>query len=68
MKEYRLVLASSVGDRDGMALELSRESGEWLAEVFEDEQTGSRSVSFFTNDPIPLPLLEWLLAEASKQL
>lgn len=68
MNGYRLLLLSAVGERDGMALELSRETGEQVAEVFEDDASRARSVTFFTDEPIPLAAVEWLLAEAAKQL
>jgi hypothetical protein len=64
---YRLILASSVGERDGMALELTRADGTRLAEVFEDEDTGRRTVNVFERD-VPLEAIEWLLAEARSRL
>jgi len=42
---YKLVLASSVGERDGLGLELARDDGVCVAEVFEDDETGLRTVS-----------------------
>lgn len=68
MKGYKLVLVSAVGGRDGMALELSRETGEQVAEVFEDDESRARSVTFFTDEPVPLAAVEWLIAEAARQL
>lgn len=68
MNGYRLLLVSAVGERDCMALELSRDTGEQVAEVFEDEETRSRSVTFFTGDPVSLDVVEWLLSEAARQL
>lgn len=64
---YRLILASSVGDRDGMALELTRDDGRRLAEVFEDDESGRRTVTMFEPD-VPLEAIEWLLAEAASRL
>ncbi|MFV0459646.1 MAG: hypothetical protein ACK5MT_12850 [Actinomycetales bacterium] len=68
MNGYKLLLVSAVGERDGMALELSRDTGEQVAEVFEDDETRTRSVTFFTDAPVPLEAIEWLLAEAARQL
>lgn len=68
MNGYRLVLVSAVGDRDGMALELDTEGGEQVAEVFEDDATRERTVRFFISEPVPLPVVEWFLAEAAKRL
>jgi hypothetical protein len=68
MKGYRLVLASDVDERDGMALELSTESGEQLAEVFEDDATGNRTVRFFSDSSIPLDVVDWFLAKARESL
>lgn len=68
MKGYKLLLVSAVGDRDGMALELAEKSGEQVAEVFVDESTGYRTVRFYTDSAVPLDAVEWLLAEASRQL
>ncbi len=68
MNGYRLLLVSAVGERDGMALELSRETGEQIAEVFEDDESRARSVTFFTDEPVPLAVVEWLLSEAARQL
>jgi hypothetical protein len=64
---YRLILASAVGERDGMALELTLDNGTRVAEVFEDDETRRRSVSLFMSD-VPLEAIEWLLAEARSQL
>lgn len=64
---YRLVLASSVGERDGMGLELTRDDGVRIAEVFEDDETGLRTVNLFQQD-VPVAAIEWLLAEARARL
>lgn len=68
MNGYRLLLVSAVGERDGMALELSRENGDQVAEVFEDDETRARTVTFFTGEPVPVEAVEWLLSEAARQL
>jgi len=60
---FRLVLASSVGERDGMAIELTRHDGTRMAEVFVDDGSGRRTVHVFEGD-VPLDALEWLLNEA----
>lgn len=64
---YRLVLASSVGERDGVGLELTRADGGCVAEVFEDGETGGRVVNVFERD-VPVVAIEWLLAEARARL
>jgi len=68
MTHYKLVLASSVGQRDGMALELAEPNGERVAEVFEDDKTRQRTVKFYTLDPVPLDAIEWLLERAQTDL
>lgn len=68
MEGFRLVLASSNGDREGMALELQTASGEQVADVFEFEDSGRRTVRFFTDADVPLDVVEWLLAEARTRL
>lgn len=68
MSGYRLLLVSAVGQRDGMALELDDATGKQVAEVFEDDLTKERTVTFFTDRPVPLPVVEWLLAEAARRL
>lgn len=64
---FRLLLASSVGERDGMAMELVRDDGTRVAEVFEDDDTGKRTVTVFEGDA-PLDAIEWLLLEARARL
>lgn len=68
MDGYKLLLVSAVGERDGMSLELARESGEQVAEVFEDDATRERTVTFYTDQPVPLAAVEWLLSEAAHKL
>ncbi|MDF1605811.1 hypothetical protein [Nocardioides sp. YIM 152315] len=64
---YRLLLASSVGDREGMAIELALEDGTRVAEVFEDDETGRQTVNVFLSD-VPIDAIEMLLAEARARL
>lgn len=64
---YRLLLASSVGHRDGMALELGLEDGTQVAEVFNDDDTGRRVVNLFAEN-VPVEAIAWLLSEAEAQL
>jgi uncharacterized protein YuzE len=68
MDGYKLVLIGEVAPRDGMALELALDSGEQIAEVFEDGATRERSVRFYTDQPVPLEVLQWLLSEAERRL
>lgn len=65
--DFHLILASSVGNRDGMALELRHADGSWVAEVFEDDETKCRTVTLFEAS-VPLEALEWLLSEAKRRL
>ncbi|WP_435749015.1 hypothetical protein [Microbacterium sp. PMB16] len=68
MKEdFHLILASSVGERDGMALELTRADGEIVAEVYEDDASKARTVTLFESG-VPLEAIEWLLASARVKL
>lgn len=64
---YHLILASSVGKRDGMGLELTRSDGACVAEVFEEGDTGRRVVNLFEQD-LPFDLVEWFLGEARSRL
>jgi hypothetical protein len=65
---FSLILASSVGERDGMALELTRVDGERIAEVFEDDETGARTFTVFGEQQVPIAAIEWLLSEARTRL
>jgi hypothetical protein len=68
MNGYKLLLVSAVGSREGMALELDTVHGEQIAEVFEDEATKQRTVTFFVDRPVPLEAIEWLLDRARTEL
>jgi hypothetical protein len=79
---YRHVLASVVGDRDGMSFELwtsteadlvtgrpsPAQGDQWLAEVFEDDETKARTLTVFTDQPIPLAIFESFLSAARRDL
>ncbi len=60
-------LASSVGERDGMGLELTLADGEVIAEVFEREATGERTVTLFRPE-VPLQTLLWFLERVDAEL
>jgi hypothetical protein len=62
--QFRLTLASWVGERDGMSLELTAKDDARLAEVFHDDQTGQLTVTVFGDRPVPIDAMEWLLARA----
>jgi hypothetical protein len=66
--KYRLLLASDVGDRDGIGLELVGLNGDRLAEVFQDDTTGERTVSIFGDRRLPLADFEWFLRQATENL
>lgn len=61
---FQLTLASWVGERDGMSLELSTEDGTRLAEVFYDDDTREMTVSVFNEQRVPIETMEWLLLRA----
>jgi hypothetical protein len=65
---YQLLLASSVGERDGLGLELSTEGGYLLAEVFRDDVTGQFTFASFDETPLPLEALRWFLDVAEDRL
>ncbi|WP_253854008.1 hypothetical protein [Prauserella alba] len=50
-----------------MTIELTRDDGRRVAEVFEDDKTGNRTVSVFEQD-VPLEAMEWLLSEVAARL
>ncbi|SBN61862.1 hypothetical protein GA0004736_0759 [Curtobacterium sp. 9128] len=54
MAEYSFVLASVVGERDGMALELRDSSGDVVAEVFEADATGACTFSMQSGASVPV--------------
>ena len=60
-------LASSAGERDGIGLELTLDDGGVIAEVFEWEATGERTVTLFRPD-LPLATLLWLLERVDTEL
>ena len=62
---YSLQIASHVGARDGIALELlEKGSQDVIAEVFHDDESGELSFGWFHDHAIPLDVAEWFLAEA----
>ena len=66
---YHLILASSVGERDGMALELTRDlDGERIAEVFQEDETGIRIFALFVFEPLPLEILRWFIESVDERL
>lgn len=64
---FHLILASSVGERDGMGLELTNDAGECVAEVFQDDINDTRTFTVFGEQRLPIAI-EWLLAEARTRL
>jgi hypothetical protein len=65
---YRLVLASDVLDRDGLRLELLDQSGARIAEIFRDDENGSRRMTVFVQGPIPIDVVEWFVANSKDLL
>ena len=55
MRDYRTQIASSVGQRDGLALELIDARGERVAEVFrDDKRDGALTFNSFGEISVPL--------------
>jgi hypothetical protein len=63
---YRLLLASDVLDRDGLGLELLDVVGNRVAEIFRDDEHGSRLMTFFVVSPVPLEVVEWFVQSAKE--
>jgi hypothetical protein len=61
---FHLTLASWVGERDGMSLELSAQDGTRIAEVFHDDDTAEITVTVFAERRVPIEAMEWLLTRA----
>ncbi|WP_144433697.1 hypothetical protein [Aeromicrobium erythreum] len=55
------------GERDGMGPELMLADGEVIAEVFEPEATGERTVTLFRPE-LPLETLLWFLVRVDTEL
>lgn len=68
MIEHRLILASDVSERDGMGLELVASDGTRVAEVFQDDTTGGRTVTIFGDRSIALDDFQWFLDQARERL
>ncbi|REJ06735.1 hypothetical protein DY023_05105 [Microbacterium bovistercoris] len=67
MNEYnKTVVSRMLGTVSGLEVQ-HIESHEQVAEVFEDSETGRRTVNLFEID-VPLEVIEWLLAEARAKL
>jgi hypothetical protein len=66
--KYRYYLASLIGPpRDGMAIELHDESGEVVAEIFEDDATGACSFSMVQGARVPTDVVWGLLRLAANE-
>lgn len=69
MVEYRFTLASEGTPRDGRVLEVAfADSYERIAEVFEDEATRALTFSTFTQESVPLSVIEDLIARAHREV
>lgn len=64
---HRYVLASFVGKRDGMALELHDADHRCIAEVFEDDATGACCLSIADGAAVPIDRVCDLLARAAAE-
>jgi hypothetical protein len=65
---YHFTLASAVGARDGIGLEVTRDdNGECAAEVFLNHDTGERTFTAF-EPSIPVEVVAELLERAREQL
>lgn len=65
--EYSFALASFVGERDGMALELRDCANEVVAEVFEEDATGDCTLSMPGGVSVPVMLIAELLRRAAEE-
>lgn len=69
---YAVTMASDVGARDGMGLELDDVApapGRGVAlEAFHHDQTGEMTFTAFTNEPLPLDLVEQFVEQARRVL
>lgn len=63
--QYTYALASFVGARDGMAVELQDDAGEIVAEIFEDDETKQCVFTAFTSKPLPVQEVRGLLSRAA---
>ena len=68
MDGYRMILASEMGKRDGMLVEIrTTDPVRRIAEVFEDDETGELTFTSFVTEGVPLEAIEDLLALAHKE-
>jgi len=65
LTDYSFVLASFVGERDGMAVELHDDANEVVAEVFEDDETGACIFSMPNGASVPVSHIRELLRRAA---
>jgi hypothetical protein len=65
---YTTLLASDVLDRNGLGMELYDPSDQLVAEVFRDDDSGSITVRFMTQESLRISLVEEFIAAASKAL
>lgn len=65
---FELRLAQHDGQRVGQALELWIVGGGCLVDVFEDRHTRIRFFQAYTEEPIPIEAVEWLLERARIEL
>jgi hypothetical protein len=68
MNGHRLILASDVLDRDGLGLELYDPDGRQVAEIFRDDETGTRTFTSTARLQLDPAVLRWFLAQADDQL
>jgi hypothetical protein len=67
-EDYRLVMASDVSDRNGLGLELYDPSGQLIAEVFRDDDDGSRTFRMLEQVDLPVEVIRWFLERAQDAL
>jgi hypothetical protein len=63
---YEVVVGSDV-DRDGMYLEVQDATKALVAEVFYSDRDATMTFTGYRAD-VPLPVVEWMIAEARKRL
>lgn len=65
-KKLSWTIASDVGDRDGIGIELEID-GEMVLEIFRDDTKKTREVTLFRKD-VPLALIEDAIAMFKKEI
>lgn len=65
-RKYEMVVASDVGEREGMSLELY-DGDRQIIEVFYSDSDGAMTLSAYQEN-LPLAVVEWAIAEGRSRL